>query len=162
MFRQFASITKRAPAVSAAVQSSRNWFSLNKATIIGVVGKTPELKHFRKTLDDGESALGTAYTDISVATNTNRKNRSTGEWTRDTVWHKVRLFGELAEQVAQSYPKGTRVYVEGPIQTDSWQREDGTTASSTYIRGLQVRLVEKAKEQSIEGGEDIEPHQTGF
>ncbi len=97
--------------------------SLNKAMIIGHVGADPEMRYTNNN---------TPVTNLSVATNTTSQDQQ-GNRQDQTEWHRVNLFGRLAE-VAQNYlKKGSMVYVEGRLQTRQYEDRDGNTRYSTEI-----------------------------
>lgn len=97
--------------------------SLNKAMIIGHVGADPEIRYTNNN---------TPVTNISVATNSTYQDQQ-GQRQDQTEWHRVNLFGRLAE-VAQNYlRKGSMVYTEGRLQTRQYQDRDGNTRYSTEI-----------------------------
>lgn len=97
--------------------------SLNKAMIIGHVGADPEMRYTNNN---------TPVTNLSVATNTTTQDQQ-GNRQDQTEWHRVNLFGRLAE-VAQNYlKKGSMVYVEGRLQTRQYEDRDGNTRYSTEI-----------------------------
>ncbi len=91
--------------------------SVNKAILIGNLGRDPEI---RSTQD------GTKIANFSVATSENWRDRSTGERRERTEWHRVVIFDEKLTEIAEKYlRKGSKVYVEGQIQTRKWQDQSG-------------------------------------
>lgn len=101
---------------------------LNKAMLIGRLGRDPEMKY---------TANGKAVTEFSVAT-----DHGSGE-SRRTEWHHVICWERLAETCAQYLGKGRLVYVEGRIQTRSWDGPDGQKRYRTEIIADQVRFLER-------------------
>jgi len=97
--------------------------SLNKVMIVGNVGKEPELRY---------TPAGHAVCNFSVAVNSKYKEEETTEWFRVTAWAK------LAETCNQYLEKGRQVYVEGRLQTRTWEKDDGTTAYRTEVIANQV------------------------
>lgn len=97
---------------------------VNKAIILGTLGKDPDVKY---------TASGAAVANISVATNESWKNKDTGEKVEKTEWHRIVLFGKLAEISAQYLKKGSQVYIEGKIQTRKWQDQSGQDRYSTEV-----------------------------
>lgn len=97
---------------------------VNKAIILGTLGKDPDVKY---------TASGSAIANVSVATNESWKDKNTGENVEKTEWHRVVLFGKLAEVAAQYLKKGSQVYFEGKIQTRKWQDQSGQDRYSTEI-----------------------------
>lgn len=99
--------------------------SVNKAVIIGNLGKDPEI---RSTQD------GKAICNMTVATSESWKDRNTGERKERTEWHRVVVFNDGLARVAEKYlRKGSKVYIEGQIQTRKWTDKDGQDRYSTEI-----------------------------
>ncbi|MFQ5380093.1 MAG: single-stranded DNA-binding protein [Dehalococcoidia bacterium] len=105
--------------------------SLNKVMIIGNVGRDPEMRY---------TANGTAQTSFSVAANRNWKDAS-GEWREDTEWFNIVAWRDLAERLAQSVTKGKQIYVEGRLQTRSWDDDQGMKHYRTEVIALDVKLL---------------------
>lgn len=97
--------------------------SLNKAHLIGNVTRDPELR----TIPSGQSV-----TNFGVATNRRYKNAQ-GEQVEDAQFHEVVAWGKLAEIVTQIFRKGSKIYVEGRLQTRSWEAQDGSKRQRTEI-----------------------------
>jgi len=104
--------------------------SVNKVILIGNLGKDAETKF---------SAQGTAISKFSVATTRSIKDNSTGEWKDETDWTNIVLFKN--EGVAQYLTKGKQVYVEGRIQTRSYDDKDGNKRYATEVVADQVMLL---------------------
>lgn len=104
---------------------------LNKAQLIGNVGQTPELKYTQG---------GTAVMTLRVATNERFKNKD-GEWTDRAEWHSVVVWGKRAEGLSKVVEKGTSLYVEGRIQTRTWDDKEGQKRYSTEIVANQILLL---------------------
>src|SRR5277367_2156286 len=85
--------------------------SVNKVILVGNVGKDPEVRY---------SQGGTPVANFSLATNERFKDRS-GEWQDRTEWHNIVAWQRLAEIVGEYVAKGSKVYVEGKLQTTSWR-----------------------------------------
>ncbi len=98
-------------------------FSLNRATIIGNVGSDPELR---------TTQSGTAFCRFSVATSSSYKDKN-DQWQDKTEWHRIVLWARLAERAGQYLRKGSKVYIEGQLETSSYER-DGITRYTTEIR----------------------------
>lgn len=90
--------------------------SLNKVMLIGRLGADPELRY---------TPQGAAVTRFTLATNDSWKDKQTGELKEKTVWHKIVVWGRIAEIVSEYLSKGRQVYVEGRIDNRSWEGEDG-------------------------------------
>ena len=97
--------------------------SVNKVIIVGYLGHNPEARF---------TPQGTAVTNISVATKESWKNQS-GELQERTEWHRVSLFGKVAEIAGQYLDKGSKVYVEGKLQTRKWQDQSGQDRYTTEV-----------------------------
>jgi single-strand DNA-binding protein len=97
--------------------------SVNKVILVGNLGKDPELKH---------TGSGTAVATMTVATNERYKDKN-GEWQDKTEWHNVVLWSRLAEIAAEYLKKGRSVYVEGRLQTRSWEDKQGQKRYTTEI-----------------------------
>lgn len=109
---------------------------LNKAQIIGRLGKDPELRY---------SQSGVAMANLSVATDESYKGQD-GNKVERTEWHKVSCFNKQAENCANYLSKGSLVYVEGSLQTRQWQDQDGQTRYSTEIKAQRVQFLDKKGE----------------
>jgi len=97
--------------------------SVNKAIIVGNMGQDVELKY---------TPSGLAVANMSVATTESRKDKS-GEYNDLTEWHRIVVFGKTAEFVSKYLGKGSTVYVEGRLQTRSWEDKEGIKKYSTEI-----------------------------
>lgn len=119
---------------------------VNKATIIGRLGKEPETRY----LPDGR-----AVCNFSVATSEEWKDKATGEKKSATEWHKVVAFGKLAEICGQWLTKGKQVYIEGKLKTRSWEK-DGVTHYTTEIVADQMQML---GDKTVGGGRDLPDNQ---
>ena len=97
---------------------------INKAIIIGHLGQDPVIRY---------TAAGAAIANLSVATSENWKDKQTGEKQERTEWHRVVLFGKVAEVAGEFLSKGSMVYIEGKIQTRKWEDKEKVTRYSTEI-----------------------------
>jgi single-strand DNA-binding protein len=108
---------------------------VNKVILIGNLGADPDVRSM---------ANGNSVATVSLATSESWRNRETGEPQERTEWHRVVFFGKLAEVVGQYCRKGSRIYVEGRLQTRKWQGQDGqdryTTEVVVDIRGSMQML----------------------
>lgn len=99
--------------------------SINKVILIGNLGKDPEI---RQTQD------GRPIVNLSVATSENWKDKSTGERREKTEWHRVVIFSEGLARVAEQYlKKGSKIYLEGQLQTRKWTDQNGQERYSTEV-----------------------------
>ncbi len=105
---------------------------VNKAIIIGNLGKDPETRY---------TASNNAITNITVATNESWKDKQSGELQERTEWHRVVFFNRLAEIASEYLRKGSTVYVEGRIQTRKWQGQDGQDRYTTEIVGNEMQML---------------------
>lgn len=106
--------------------------SINKVTIIGHVGHAPETKYLPS---------GSAVTNLSVATSEEWKDKQSGEKKEHTEWHRVSMFGKLAEIAGEYLQKGSQVYIEGKLRTRKWQDKQGQDRYSTEIVADQMLML---------------------
>lgn len=97
---------------------------VNKVIILGNLGQDPEVKFMPS---------GEAVANISIATSESWKDKQTGEQKEKTEWHRVVMFGKLAEITGEYLKKGSKVYVEGVLQTRKWQNQQGQDQYTTEI-----------------------------
>jgi single-strand DNA-binding protein len=105
---------------------------VNKAILVGTLGKDPEQRYMPN---------GNAVCNISVATSEQWKDKQTGEKQERTEWHRVSMFGKLAEIAGEYLRKGSQVYLEGKIQTRKWQDKEGKDRYSTEIVADQMQML---------------------
>ena len=120
--------------------------SVNKVILVGNLGKDPESRSF---------ANGGEVVSFSVATSENWKDRSSGERKEKTEWHNVSIFSEGLARVAKSYlRKGSKVYLEGQLETRKWQDQSGADRYSTEItlQGFNSVLTMLDGPNGAEGG----------
>lgn len=97
---------------------------INKVIIVGNLGGDPEVKYMPS---------GDAVANLTVATSESWKDKATGEQREKTEWHRVAIFGKLAEIAGEYLRKGSQVYLEGQLQTRKWQDQSGQDRYSTEI-----------------------------
>lgn len=97
---------------------------VNKVILIGNLGADPETRFMPS---------GNAVVNVGVATSESWKDRNTGEPQERTEWHRVVFFGKIAEVVGQYLKKGSKIYVEGRLQTRKWQGQDGQDRYTTEV-----------------------------
>jgi single-strand DNA-binding protein len=97
---------------------------INKVILVGNLGAKPEVKY---------ASNGNAITNLSVATSESWTDKNTGQKQEKTEWHRVSLFGKLAEIAGQYLDKGSKVYVEGKLQTRKWQDKSGADRYTTEV-----------------------------
>ena len=105
---------------------------VNKAIIVGTLGQDPEVRYTQS---------GSPVANLSVATNENWKDRNTGEMQERTEWHRIVMFGKLAEIAQQYLKKGSQAYFEGRIQTRKWQDQSGNDRYSTEIVANEMQML---------------------
>jgi single-strand DNA-binding protein len=115
--------------------------SVNKVILIGNLGKDPELKH---------TSGGTAVATMTLATNERFKDKS-GEWQDKTEWHNVVLWQRLAEIASEYLKKGRSVYVEGRLQTRSWEDKQGQKRYTTEIVASDLVLLGGGRSEDVSG-----------
>ena len=99
--------------------------SVNKVILIGNLGSDPEVRNFQN---------GGKVCNLSVATSENWKDKNTGERRDKTEWHRVAIFSEPLVRVAEQYlRKGSKVYIEGQLETRKWQDQGGSDRYSTEV-----------------------------
>ena len=106
--------------------------SVNKAFILGNVGKDPEVRY---------APSGMAMCNLSLATSSKRKDKNTGESIEETQWHRVTFYDKLAEIVGQYVKKGRPLYVEGRIVYRKYTDKDGIERTSTEIVASEMQLL---------------------
>lgn len=106
--------------------------TLNKAMLLGRLGRDPEVRY---------TSGGSPVANISIATNSRSKDKS-GEWQDVTEWHRVVLFSKNAEIAEKYLKKGGSVFIEGRIQTRSWEdQQSGQKKYSTEIIADQMKMM---------------------
>jgi single-strand DNA-binding protein len=99
--------------------------SVNKVILIGNLGRDPEVRSFQN---------GGKVCNLRIATSENWKDRNTGERREKTEWHTVAIFSEPLVRVAEQYlRKGSKVYIEGQLETRKWQDQSGQDRYSTEV-----------------------------
>ena len=97
---------------------------INKVILVGNLGQDPEIRYMPN---------GNAVANISVATSETWKDKQTGESKDKTEWHRVVIFGKLAEIAGEYLKKGSQVYIEGQLQTRKWQDQSGQDRYTTEV-----------------------------
>lgn len=106
--------------------------SINKVIIIGNAGKDPEVRYL---------ADGSAVTNITVATSEKWKDKASGEQKEATEWHRIVMYGKVAEIAGQYVKKGTSAYYEGKLKTRKWTDKDGVDKYTTEIVCDKLQLL---------------------
>ena len=106
---------------------------VNKVILVGNLGQKPEIRY---TKDSKPIAS------FSIATSESWKDKTTGDMVEKTEWHNVTFFGRIAEVAEQYLDKGSKVFVEGKLQTDKWEDENGNKRSATKIIGNNIQMLD--------------------
>nr|WP_168400213.1 single-stranded DNA-binding protein [Acinetobacter indicus] len=106
--------------------------NVNKAIVMGVLGRDPETKNFPN---------GGSVTNFSVATTEHWKDKSTGERKEATEWHRISTNNRLAEIASKYLKKGSKVYIEGSLRTRKWKDNKGADREVTEIRADELQLL---------------------
>ena len=116
--------------------------SLNKAMIIGNLGRDPEMRY---------TPNGQAVTQFTVAVNRNFKGQD-GEWQEETEWFRIVAWGQTGERAAEHLRKGNKVYVEGRLQTRQWEDQSGQKRYTTELVADRVLNLERRPRDEGEPG----------
>ena len=107
--------------------------SVNKVIIVGNLGRDPEMRY---------SPDGGAICNVSIATTSSWKDKASGQKREETEWHRVVMYGRLAEIAGEYLKKGRSVYIEGRLKTRKWQDKDtGADRYSTEIIADQMQML---------------------
>jgi single-strand DNA-binding protein len=115
---------------------------INKVILLGNLGQDPEIRYM---------ADGTAVTNFSIATSETWKDKQTGEKKERTEWHRVVAWRQLGELCGKYLAKGRQVYIEGKLQTRSWEK-DGVTRYTTEIVASEVQFIGGNRDESAGRG----------
>jgi len=121
---------------------------INKVILVGNVGQDPETRYMPN---------GNAVTNITLATSETWKDKNTGEQQERTEWHRVTFYQRLAEIVAEYVRKGSKLYVEGRLQTRSWE-QDGIKRYATDIIANEMQMLD-SRGSGGGGGGSYQPAQ---
>ncbi|MCK0107556.1 single-stranded DNA-binding protein [Marinobacter sp. S0848L] len=120
---------------------------INKVILIGNLGQDPDTRY---------TPNGNAVVNLNLATDESYKDRQTGQMVPRTEWHRVVIFGKVAEVAGQYLRKGSKVYIEGRLQTRKWQGQDGqdryTTEIVVDINGQMQMLDSRGSEGGMNQG----------
>ena len=111
---------------------------VNKVIIVGRLGKDPEVRY---------TPSGAAVANFSVATSEEWKDRDTGEKQERTEWHRIVAWRRLGEICGEYLHKGKEVYIEGRLQTRSWEDRDGNTRYTTEIVAQNMQMLGSASKK---------------
>ena len=104
---------------------------VNKVILIGNLGRDPEVRY---------TADGRAVANFSLATSEKWKDKNSGEMTERTEWHNIVAWGKLGEICGEYLAKGKQVYIEGRLQTRSWEK-DGVTRYTTEVVASEMKML---------------------
>ena len=105
---------------------------VNKVILVGNLGADPEMRH---------TGGGTAVTTLNIATSESWTDKQSGEKVEKTEWHRVKMFGRLAEIAGDYLKKGRQVYIEGSLRTDKYTGKDGVERYSTDIIASEMQML---------------------
>ena len=105
---------------------------INKVILVGNLGADPEMRH---------TGGGTAVTTLNIATSESWTDKQSGEKVEKTEWHRVKMFGRLAEIAGDYLKKGRQVYIEGSLRTDKYTGKDGVERYSTDIIASEMQML---------------------
>ncbi|MFC3284218.1 single-stranded DNA-binding protein [Litchfieldella rifensis] len=123
---------------------------VNKVILIGNLGQDPEVRF---------TPSGTAVANLNLATTDTWTDRQSGQRQERTEWHRVVLFNKLAEIAQQYVKKGSRLYIEGRLQTRKWQDQNGQDRYSTEIVANDMQMLDS---RSGQGAGDFQQPSQGF
>jgi single-strand DNA-binding protein len=105
---------------------------VNKVILVGNLGKDPETRYMPS---------GSAVTNLTLATSESWKDKQSGDQQERTEWHKIAMFGRLAEIAAEYLRKGSQVYIEGKLRTRKWQDKEGKDRYTTEIVADEMQML---------------------
>ena len=109
--------------------------SVNKVILIGNLGRDPEVKYTQS---------GTAVANLNLATNEVWTDKA-GQKQERTEWHRVVVWGKQAQVISEHLTKGKQIYVEGSLQTRSWDDREGNKRYTTEVRAVRVLMLGRAE-----------------
>ena len=123
---------------------------VNKVILVGNLGQKPDMKYTQSN---------TAVANLSLATSESWKDKDSGDLKTKTEWHRVVYFGKLAEIAEQYLDKGSKVYVEGKLQTRKWQDQAGNDRYTTAVLGQELTMLDSRGDSS---GSSFENNNSGM
>ena len=106
---------------------------INKVILIGNLGSDPDTKFTQS---------GSAVTNLSLATDESYKDKTTGQMVPKTEWHKIVMFNRIAEIAKDYLKKGSKIYIEGRLQTRKWQDQNGQDRYSTEVVANELQMLD--------------------
>ena len=123
---------------------------VNKVILVGNLGQKPDMKYTQSN---------TAVANLSLATSESWKDKDSGDLKTKPEWHRVVYFGKLAEIAEQYLDKGSKVYVEGKLQTRKWQDQAGNDRYTTEVLGQELTMLDSRGDSS---GSSFENNNSGM
>ena len=123
---------------------------VNKVILVGNLGQKPDMKYTQSN---------TAVANLSLATSESWKDKDSGDLKTKTEWHRVVYFGKLAEIAEQYLETGSKVYVEGKLQTRKWQDQAGNDRYTTEVLGQELTMLDSRGDSS---GSSFENNNSGM
>jgi single-strand DNA-binding protein len=123
---------------------------VNKVILIGNLGNDPDVKY---------TGDGKAVANLSLATSESWKDKESGLSKEKTEWHRIVMYGKLAEIAAEYLKKGSKTYIEGKLQTNKWQDKSGVDHYTTSIIASSMQMLDtrsSSHEQKIQDRQRIE------
>ena len=117
--------------------------SVNKVTLIGNLGRDPEVRY---------APSGSAICNIAIATSRSWKDKTSGERQEETEWHRVVFYDRLAEIAGEYLKKGKSVYIEGRLKTRKWTDKDGAEKYTTEIIAQEMTMLGGREDGAMGGG----------
>ena len=124
---------------------------LNKAMIIGNVGQDPEVRY---------TANDSAVVTLSIATSESWKDKQSGDQQERVEWHRVVIFGKLADIAGKYVKKGTKLYIEGSIRTRKWTDNQGQDRYTTEIVANEMQMLDSRGDAESAPQRSAEPQKT--
>ena len=115
---------------------------INKVILVGNLGQDPDVRY---------TTSGAAVTNISVATSESWKDKNTGEDVVKTEWHRIVFFGRLAEIAGEYLKKGSKVYIEGKLQTRKWQDQNNQDRYTTEVVANEMQMLDARNQSGGQG-----------
>lgn len=116
----------------------------NKVILVGNLGQDPEIRYLQN---------GNAVANISLATSETWKDKNTGENQEKTEWHRVVMFRRLGEIAGEYLKKGSKVLIEGKLQTRKWQDQNGNDRYTTEIVADKMQMLDSRGDNQGQGGQ---------
>jgi single-strand DNA-binding protein len=126
-----------------------NMAGLNKVILIGNLGADPEVRY---------TTSGSAVANFRIATSEEWRDKNSGDRQSRTEWHRIVAFGRLAEICGEFLHKGKQVYIEGRLQTRSWEDKDGNTRYTTEVLAREMQMLGPVGRESQR---DMSPRDNG-